>query len=262
MAKANESAKTGAKKTGKKASKAKWLLFLIALIVIASGVGYYFGFDKPFFAFIKKSGLMDMLDRNQETNVIEPPKIDELSVSMIELEKDRLAAEAERKKQIKSTQKKYYIKVEDCINVTCEQEVIRFLKREKLPYTRRLKKQKTKYFELVSESVYTRLVAKAKIDQLKMETEIIGDPYLVKENNRYRISLGQFPREDTVVRIKAELAHLYPKLKMDFELQPKEGFYNVKSIYSGPFEKSVAHSVLKKLQDNPEYETSEITQKL
>ena len=261
MAKEKKAAKAKIKK--KKSGKRKWILLILFLLLTGLvGSGYYFGYDKIALDYIRNFDYTFGLLDDSATDLDENLTSSELSKSVLELEKDALTIDKSEPDIPISGKNAYYVKVDECTDTNCEQEVIRFLKQEKLLFTKRKSKRRTKYYELISISSYPMKAAKVKIDLIKQESNLTGEPYLVRENNRYKISLGQFPQEDTGVRIKAGLAHLYPKLKIDFELKPKNTFFNVKSIYTGPFNKKVAESVLKRLQEYPEYESSEISQKL
>lgn len=249
-------------KTSKKGGKGKWVvLFILLLAAIGGGAVHYLKLDQPVMAYLETLPIsLDFLSgSSSEDEKMQQLSEEQLAQSVIEIEENLMKDQKPVPQAEPEVPKNYYVKVEDCINLTCRQEVIRFLKQEKLPYSQRQFTRKTRYYELISSSVYTRQMAKAKIEEIKRETEIKGEPYLVKQNNRYKISLGQYPQEETGVRVRAELIPHYPTLQIDFEIKPKMTYYKVNSIYAGPFKKSVAKSVLNRLHEHPEYETSEIT---
>ncbi|MCG8332992.1 MAG: hypothetical protein MJE63_00635 [Proteobacteria bacterium] len=264
------------KKSGKKSGKLKWI-FLILIVLIAAIFGvYYFGLDqkvagylpnpeivsKPKEYFSKSVDYVSELKTSFLSDEEGDTKSGELSPSIIELEGENTGTGGLDVELDYSSRGGYYVKVEDCINITCQQEVSKFLKRERLPFTKKESKRKTRYYELISSTVFTRVAAKAKIEALKQEPVVKGDPFMVKVKNRYKISLGQFPKEDTGLRVKADLMDLYPKLKIEFEIKPKTTYYRVNSFYTGPFNKSKANSIHKRLKENPEYESSVITRKI
>lgn len=263
MAKKEKTEKKAAKKTKKKTGKKKWIfLFILLLLALLSGTGYFFKLHEPAIAFLNETPINFWSGSSEEKELEEAMKAEALSEAIIEVEDAALQIKEDYPEEDIPRKDRYYIKVEECVNLTCQQEVARFLKQERLSFTKRQKTNRTKYFELISSTVYTRQAAKAKIEELKNEPQIKGEPFLRKENNRYRISLGQFPNEETGIKIRAGLVPLYPKLKIDFEIRPRVTYYTVNAFYAGPFQKSAAKSVLKKLQEHPEYETSELTMKL
>ncbi len=264
------------KKKGKRFGKLKWVLLILIVIIAAVFGAYYFGLDqkvagylpnpeivsKPKEYFSKSIGYISDLTTSIFSDDDEDTKAGELSPSIIELEGDNLGTENLSVELDYSSSGGYYVKVEDCINITCQQEVSRFLKQEDLPFTKKESKRRTRYYEVISSTVFTRVAAKAKIEALKQESVVLGDPFMVKVKNRYKISLGQFPKEDTGLRVKTDLMDLYPKLKIEFEIRPKTSYYRVNSFYTGPFNKSKATKIHKKLQENPEYESSTITRNI
>lgn len=261
MAKANlKSAKVTKKQKTKKSGKGKWVLLFFILILILLGAAFYYWLGNPITMFFSENDLTDEPQYEVMTEMEQITPIIQAAEEVIEVETEPVKPEKPKPK--KPTWRKYYIKVDDCLAVTCQQEVIRFLKQEKLPYLKKKYSRKTKYYELVSTSIYTQQIAKEKIGLMKMQKEIIGEPYLIREKKRYRISMGFFPQKETGIRMKAELVHLYPKLKVEFDIRPKDRHYTVTSIFAGPFRKNTAKKVLQRVHDHPQYETSSITMKL
>ncbi len=270
------SSKEKKKKVNKKSGKKKWILIIFILLAALAAAGYYFRRDlkleayfpnpeimkKPADYFSKSINYISELKDSFLSDKDEDLKEGEVSPSVIQLEGKQFGSGGLQLDLDYSSRGGYYIKVEDCIDLTCQKVVARFLKGERLPFTKKVTKRKTRYYELISSTVFTRVAAKAKIEMLRQESVIKGDPYLVQVRNRYKISLGQFPMEDTGLRVKTDLIDLYPKLKIEFELRPKITYYRVNTFYTGPFNKSKARSIHKKLQENPEYETSVITRKI
>lgn len=265
MAKA--AAKTGRtavrrKKETKKSGKTKWVILVLVLLILLLLLVYLFGWTDTFNSFFNEAEPIEepagkievVMDNNQQgledldqmIQVDQPEEIKEEPAPAVQ-------------KQLKPRSNRYYIKVEDCMVMSCQQEVIRFLRQEKLPVIKRKYTRKTKYFELVSSSVYTRQTGNAKIQLLKKQPEVVAEPYLVSENKRFRISMGLFPQQETGVKMRSDLALLYPKVKIDFNLRPIDRRYTVTTIYSGPFQKGAASQILEKLHSFPEYESSVIS---
>ncbi|MBU2515463.1 hypothetical protein KJ966_29455 [bacterium] len=263
MAKGNlKTQKTLKKQTDdqKKSGKGKWIFLIFILILVLLGAGLFYWFGNPLTMFFNEREGFEESQMQFESGLNTDMAIIQDVEQVIEVEKKTPVVKAVTPS--KTPLKRFYIRVEDCTAITCEQEVTRFLKQEKIPYLKRSYSRKTKYFELISTSIYTLQTAKAKMDLLKMQKELVSDPFLIKENNRYRISMGTFPQEETGVRIKSELALLYPKIKIEFDIRPKNQQYTVTSIYAGPFKKNIAEKVLQRIHDYLQYETSQITQKL
>jgi flagellar basal body-associated protein FliL len=249
--------KTG-KKEESKSGKGKWILLTILIVLLLlMGVAYFFDFGTTLF--FDGSDGTEMSGENRELLLEDEIERAEALEQIIQLEGSAQIGEPPAPAPVKKRIKKYYVKVEDCIGSTCEKEVVRFLKQEKLPYTKRRYKRKTEYHELISSSVFSRQSAQEKIELLKESKGVIGDPHLAREGKRYRISLGYFLDKETGIRIKSGLSDLYPKIKMDFELRTSRRSYTVNSIYTGPFKKAAAKSIEKRLQQNPEYESSTLT---
>lgn len=252
------------KDTGKevKKGKTKWiLLLLIILLIILLAAGAFFGLGDSLTGFFEETEVENQPEQKIEVVWADKDaKTDPTEDQMAEAQE--VPEPMEEPTAVKKRSKGYYIKVEDCMGVTCQQDVIRFLKQEKLPYVKRKYSRTTEYFELVSNSVFTLQTAKEKLDLIKRQPGVLSKPYLVAENKRYRISMGLFPEEETGRRIKSEMAHLFPKVRIDFALKPRDRAYSVTSIFAGPFGKTTANKILGNLRAFPEYESSHIVNKI
>ena len=74
--------------------------------------------------------------------------------------------------------------------------------------------------------------------------------------------MGAFLNEETGIRIKSDLANLYHKVNIDFDLRVSDRNYTVKSIYAGPFKKAAAEAIHKRLTQYPEFESSTVIRML
>lgn len=264
MAKGNAKAKRPAKAqedTEAKPGKKKWIfLILLLLILIVLGAGYFFGLGPSLTSFFNESE--ESVKSFEQTGEVAPepePMIEEDISKVLQVEKTESEEEEKEKRKTKPVIKKYYVKVEDCTVVTCQNEVVQFLKQENLPHIKKTYTRPTVYYELISSTVYSLQTAKAKIDLLKRQEIEYGQPFLVRENKRYRISMGLFPEEETGRKLMSSLTVLYPKIEINFELKARDRRYQVTSIYAGPFRKNRAEQVLQRMKRFPEYETSELT---
>ena len=259
MAKQNLKAGKKSVKTDKaepKSGKGKRVLLLILLLLLLIvGVVYFFGIENSLTSFFDEGE--EMTSAEGELSLEDQLKMAKALPEVIQVEK--VSQVPEPPAPVKKPQKKFYVKVDDCINITCEEQIVNFLKQEKLPYTKRKLRKKTKYYELISSTVFSRKSALEKMDELSQLEDISNYPVLVKENRRYRISMGAFLDEETGVRIKSDLAKLYHKVNIDFDLRVTNRNYTVNSIYAGPFKKDAAEAVQKRLKQYPEYESSTVS---
>ncbi len=258
---AKQTLKAGRKEKSKetKSGKGKWILLaILLLLLILIALAYFFDFGKTLFFNEEVSDITgDPVEISLEAELKKAEELDQV----IRVEETQTVEEPPPPVPVAKPVKKYYVKVEDCIGITCEREVIRFLKQEKLPYTKMRSKRKTEYHELISSSVFSRQSASEKIQLLEETPGVMGDPRLVRENRRYRISMGHFLDKEVGIRTKSGLADLYPKIQIDFELRTSNRYYTVNSILAGPFKKGTAEKVKNRLQLNPEYETSTVTRR-
>ena len=241
------------KDKGKKKGKKKWVFFLLILIVLVILVLIKFlGFDQSITSFFNEEELPPAPLENIEVQW-ENGNPDQQAPELVAVQ----PSEAQKPKRPKRPKSSYYIKIDDCMVNVCQRDIIRFLKGEKLPVYKKSYTERVKYFELISSTVYNLQRAKQKIKILDKYNVELNSPYLIKYQGRYKISFGLFLKKETGIRVKTNLARLYPDVKMRFNLEPRIRKYKVTSIYAGPFSKSKVNRVLASIQDNQEYESSE-----
>ncbi len=215
MAKKNLKEKKGKKKKGKK----KWIFILLLLIIaISGGAIIYLEKDKEILSFF-----------NEKVTAVEEPvgKIEvEMENNDLDLQNEILdknqSITGQRQQRIGKPGKGYYIKVEDCVVAKCQQEVIRYLRQEKLPIVKTTYSKRLQYFELISSSVFNLQRAKEKIRILNKYKNKISSPYLVSNRKKYQVSFGMFPQESAGLKMKSTLGDLYPKVEIGFELVPRK----------------------------------------
>ncbi|MBU3916259.1 hypothetical protein KKA14_12060 [bacterium] len=256
MAKKNLHTKKGKPQTEeKKKGKKKWIFILLALIILISVAAIKFlGKDKEIIGFF-----------NEQETVVEEPSgiiVVEKETNDKGFKNENLIKEKSRqerkKRRIRKPGKGYYVKVEDCVVSKCQQEVIRYLQKEKLPIVKTTYSKNLQYFELMSSSVFNLQRAKEKIRIINKYSGKISTPYLVSNRNKYQISLGLFPQETDGLKMKSTLGGLYQQVEVGFELVPRKRVYTVTSILVGPFNKSKAIAVLDRIQNFTDFESSKV----
>ncbi len=262
--------KLSAKNVEKGKGNKIWIfLFLLLLLLLIICAYKFLDLEIPFDDLFKEPDLVEeSLDniqvkwdkKEEELDISED--MPEVSSEVLEVKVKKITQPSATPRAKRKFGKKKYIKVEDCVYSTCKKEVLKILKQEELPIIQRKYTKKTRYFELISDSVYNLQRAKQKISILNKYNKNVGAPYMVAYKNRYKISFGQFPKEETGMRMKTSLAELYPKIEMNFVLEPREQKYKVTSIFVGPFNQEKAERVLDLLQSYPDFESSEIISKL
>ncbi|MFH2129972.1 MAG: hypothetical protein ABIK68_06330, partial [bacterium] len=153
----------------------------------------------------------------------------------------------------------YFLKIGACITQACQIELRNRMKALKLPLITQNRIQRTTYFELISATPFSRKRAEEKLRLLNKYNKTNGFPFLLPgKNHQCKISFGQFPDQADGLRMKSNLEHLYPQIRIRFLLNPRKDHATITEFYVGPFNKQTAEKTKTKLQRNPDSEWIEI----
>jgi len=242
--------------TSKTSANKKMIVILIVIILILAVA--LLGYFKVGIINEAVTGFFTESELNSNSETIQVQEIEEempIAKEMLKLTKDNSP-----KKQLK---KRHYLKVATCVFSDCQTKYQRILKGMKLPIRKRLAYKKTMYYELLSEDEFSLRRAKEKIKILNKYNKQVTFPTLVKSRkNNYKISYGQFPNKRTSISFKSNLAQLYPKVIIGFEIKTRYDKYKITNIYTGPFSKASAQKIKLRLKDNPDFPLIEITAKI
>jgi hypothetical protein len=235
-------------KKGKKRGRSGLTWFLA--LFMASGVIVYLLFDQisPLF----RADKHDLLEAVSDNLQLELETFNDISDSILEFA--RSPAKEIKAPQFLSNQsnrrfgKRYFIKAGSCLDMRCQNKLIRTLKKNRLSFYKTRARRKTEYFELISFSRFEREEAQVK-RRILMDADSSLTPYLVPLHGAFRVSLGRFPDWYRAMDMSFYLDQLYIQTDMTFILEKRRGSYKVVSIYAGPiFSYRRAKSVLARLK--------------
>lgn len=250
----------------KKRSKLKWLLGLVALLLI--GVVALFGLVK--LGYVEPppeiyNQVEKLLEGSFDTIKVEPAEdmtkgtISPPSKMPLKLPSEKSITE-NRTSQMTGG---YYLKIASCLNKDCETEYKKNFKHLKLPLVTRKSQLRTSYYELISESSFLKKRAEEKLRLLNKYNKTNGFPYLIRgKNRRLKISFGQFPQKSNAIRMKSHLEYLYPQIRMRFLIRLRRDQATITKLYAGPYDKKTAEITKIRLQKDFDFEWVEVTKNL
>ncbi len=154
----------------------------------------------------------------------------------------------------------YYLKVGSCLYSACQKDIQKKIKRFNLPLVTSTSVQTTTYYTLISDASFLKKRAEEKLGLINRYNKTNGFPFLQpSKKKRYKISFGQFPQKPNAIRMKSQLEHLYPQIRMRFTIQPKKDRVTITKLYVGPYSKTAAEKTRNRLRMDPDFEWIEIT---
>jgi len=249
----------------KKRSKIKILVLLIFIAFLALAALYALNrlgyVDIPLDKYIQVEKLFE---GSSDTITVEP---EEDSMSKIlppspQMPENSKADVGSMQSKGVNTKSGYYLKVGSCLYSACQKDIRKKIKRFKLPLVTSKSVQTTTYYTLISDVSFLKKRAEEKLGLINRYNKTNGFPFLLpSKGKRYKISFGQFPQKSNAIRMKSQLEHLYPQIRMRFTIQPKKDRVTITKLYVGPYSKTSAEKIRNRLRMDPDFEWIEITRR-
>ncbi|OGG95329.1 MAG: hypothetical protein A2527_07350 [Candidatus Lambdaproteobacteria bacterium RIFOXYD2_FULL_50_16] len=225
-----------------KSSKKGCLFWLIFLVLILGGAGYYFQapLNEQLSPYGGLAGIQRMVTEKFSA-LIGSSEEDEDALrvaAMSPLPKIEPAKPKPKPKPAITAQQGeqlYYVRVGGCMTEDCRLQIIKELEALHLDYLVKDYKRKTVYWELASAQLFTKSQAENKLVDLDRHARDTPPGHMRPVRGKWRISLGNIPDKRRAVQMRSYLAQLYPDVDMKMVLLPKRHSFDMEYVYAGPY---------------------------